>query len=76
MWLPSHPSQGLMIKMCDNLVLYHIHNYIHYDSYIYNLSVLIFERDENRSTRRKTLEAQERSTTTTQLTRGPGPDWA
>ena len=37
-------------------------------SYIYNLSVLIFEREENRSTRRKTLEAQERSTTTTQLT--------
>ena len=44
MWLPSHPSQGRMIKVCDNLVLYHIHNYIHYDSYIYDLSVLIFER--------------------------------
>ena len=54
-----------MIKMCDNLVLYHIHNYVHYDSYIYDLSVLVFEREENRSARRKTLEAQERSTTTT-----------
>ncbi len=62
MWLPSHPSQGLMIKVCDNLVLYHIHNYIHYDFYIYDLSVLIFEREEDQSTRRKTLEAQERST--------------
>ena len=30
--------------------------------------VLILEREENRSTRRKTLEAQERSTTGTQLT--------
>ncbi len=28
-----------MIKVCDNLVLYYIHNYVHYDSYIYNLSV-------------------------------------
>ncbi len=46
MWLPSHPSQGLMIKVCDNLVLYHIHNYVHYDSYIYDLSVLIVEREE------------------------------
>ncbi len=32
-------------------------------SYLYDLSVLIVEREENRSTRRKTLEAQERSTT-------------
>ena len=32
MWLPCHLSQGLMIKVCDNLVLYYIHNY---DSYIY-----------------------------------------
>ena len=29
-----------------------------------DLSVLVFEREENRSTRRKTLRAQERSTTT------------
>ncbi len=32
------------------------------------LSVLIFEREENWSTQRKTLKVQERSTTTTQLT--------
>ena len=33
---------------------------------VYN--VLILEKEKNRSTRRKTLEAQERSTTGTQLT--------
>ena len=31
-------------------------------------NVLTFEREDNRSTRRKTLEAQKRSTTGTQLT--------
>ncbi len=47
MWLPSHPTQGLTIQgltVCDNLVLYHMHNYVRYNSYIYDLSVLIFER--------------------------------
>ena len=32
------------------------------------LDMLILEREENRNTRRKTLKAQERSTTGTQLT--------
>ena len=36
---------------------------IHGSSHPSVLNVLILEREENRSTRRKTLEAQERSTT-------------
>ena len=40
----------------------------------YCQEMLILEREENRSTRRKTLEAQERSTTRTQLTWNTTPD--
>ena len=29
--------------MWDNLVLYHIHNYIHYDSYIYDVKYKIMD---------------------------------